>query len=95
MCYALYLEDSTVEIVEPAEKPKWADWLGRVFCRLKGHDYVLHFETHKVTMRCTNCGHDSPGWDLKLRNPYDDNQEPQNVQRAVFEPTGIIDHQRS
>lgn len=38
-------------------------WLGRVLCALRGHDTVLHFEGMRVMLRCTSCGHDSPGWE--------------------------------
>jgi hypothetical protein len=46
--------------------------LGRVsqfFCGLRGHDSVLHFESNRVMMRCTSCGHDSPGWEISGRAP--------------------------
>ena len=48
----------------------WAmDRLGQLFCGLRGHDSVLHFETHRVSMRCTSCGHDTPGWEISERGP--------------------------
>lgn len=31
-------------------------------CGLRGHDSVLHFEGKCVKLRCTTCGHDTPGW---------------------------------
>jgi hypothetical protein len=34
-------------------------------CGLHGHDALLHFETGRLSMRCTSCGYESPGWDLK------------------------------
>lgn len=42
---------------------------GRFVCGLRGHDSVLHFEEHKVMMRCTSCGFDTPGWELSPRRP--------------------------
>jgi NAD-dependent SIR2 family protein deacetylase len=39
------------------------------FCGLRGHDSVLHFEGKRVNMRCTSCGHDTPGWDTAGRGP--------------------------
>lgn len=39
------------------------------FCALRGHDSVLHFEGTRVMMRCTSCGHDSPGWETSGRAP--------------------------
>lgn len=41
----------------------------QIFCGLRGHDSVLHFEGKRVMMRCTSCGHDSPGWEVTGRAP--------------------------
>ena len=38
-------------------------------CGLRGHDSVLHFEANRVLMRCTSCGHDTPGWETGGRGP--------------------------
>ena len=43
--------------------------LGQMMCGLRGHDSVLHFEGKRVMMRCTSCGHDSPGWEMSSRGP--------------------------
>jgi hypothetical protein len=43
--------------------------LGQVVCGLHGHDAVLHFEGSRVMMRCTSCGHDSPGWEISGQRP--------------------------
>lgn len=43
--------------------------LGQMLCALRGHDSVLHFEPHRVMMRCTSCGHDTPGWQIGGRGP--------------------------
>ena len=43
--------------------------IGQLFCGLRGHDSVLHFEGNRVMMRCTSCGHDSPGWEISGRSP--------------------------
>jgi hypothetical protein len=42
---------------------------GQILCGLRGHDSVLHFEGKRVMMRCTSCGHDSPGWEVSGRAP--------------------------
>jgi hypothetical protein len=46
-----------------------ASRLGQLFCGLRGHDSVLHFEGNRVNMRCTSCGHDTPGWEISGRAP--------------------------
>jgi hypothetical protein len=43
--------------------------LGQLVCGLRGHDSVLHFEGNRVMMRCTSCGHDTPGWEISGRGP--------------------------
>ena len=43
--------------------------LGQLFCGLRGHDAILHFEGNRVNMRCTSCGHDTPGWEITGRGP--------------------------
>ena len=46
-----------------------ASRVAQIFCGLRGHDSVLHFEGPRVMMRCTSCGHDSPGWEISGRAP--------------------------
>ena len=43
--------------------------VGQFLCAVRGHDSVLHFESNRVMMRCTSCGHDSPGWEITGRGP--------------------------
>jgi hypothetical protein len=43
--------------------------LAQLLCGVRGHDSVLHFEGNRVMMRCTSCGHDSPGWEISGRPP--------------------------
>ena len=43
--------------------------LGQTLCGFRGHDSVLHFESKRVMMRCTSCGHDTPGWELNGKGP--------------------------
>jgi hypothetical protein len=31
-------------------------------CGLHGHDSLLHFEHDRMYLRCTSCGHETPGW---------------------------------
>src|ERR671918_278057 len=46
-----------------------AGWLGQMLCGVRGHDAVLHFEGNRVMMRCTSCGHDTPGWEISGHGP--------------------------
>ena len=49
--------------------PVFAPSLGQAICGIRGHDSVLHFESQRVMMRCTSCGHDTPGWEISGRGP--------------------------
>ena len=31
-------------------------------CNLHGHDMLLHFGARRVSLVCTTCGFESPGW---------------------------------
>jgi hypothetical protein len=33
-------------------------------CGLHGHDALLHFEKGHISLLCTSCGHQSPGWEF-------------------------------
>lgn len=35
------------------------------FCGLHGHDALLHFDHGRISLLCTSCGYESPGWDVK------------------------------
>jgi hypothetical protein len=66
--------------------------LGQLFCGLRGHDSVLHFEGKRVMMRCTSCGHDTPGWEVSGRAPRqrfegDARRHVLTTQRLVFRKT--------
>ena len=38
--------------------------LRQMFCGLRGHDTLLHFEDERMSLRCVSCGHETPGWEL-------------------------------
>jgi hypothetical protein len=39
--------------------------LRRFICGLHGHDSLLHFSDGRVSLLCSSCGHETPGWDVK------------------------------
>jgi hypothetical protein len=40
--------------------------LARQFvCGLHGHDSLLHFEDGRMSLLCSSCGYDTPGWDVQ------------------------------
>jgi hypothetical protein len=42
-----------------------AEQLRQFICGLHGHDALLHFEQGRMSLQCTSCGHETPGWDLR------------------------------
>jgi ribosomal protein S27E len=36
----------------------------RLACAVMGHQTVMHFEPHRLALRCVECGHETPGWNL-------------------------------
>ena len=43
--------------------------LGQLLCGFRGHESVMHREGKRLMMRCTSCGHDTPGLDISDRAP--------------------------
>ena len=41
--------------------------LRRFICGLHGHDALLHFGEGRVSLLCSSCGHETPGWDVKAK----------------------------
>ncbi len=37
----------------------------QLMCGLHGHDALLHFGKGRLSLQCTSCGYETPGWDLK------------------------------
>jgi hypothetical protein len=62
-------EVTPTETQEAGLVVRLATRFGQVLCGLHGHDSVLHFEPNRVMMRCTSCGHDTPGWEISGQGP--------------------------
>lgn len=39
--------------------------LSQLCCGLTGHDRMKHFDYLRVSMKCTHCGHETPGWSMR------------------------------
>lgn len=39
-------------------------WLQQSLCALHGHDAILQYERNRIFLRCTSCGHATPGWEV-------------------------------
>jgi hypothetical protein len=40
----------------------------QLWCGLRGHDALLHFEKGRMSLQCTSCGYETPGWDVRGRS---------------------------
>lgn len=38
-------------------------------CGLNGHDPLLQVEQGRMFLRCSSCGHETPGWTTSARGP--------------------------
>ena len=53
------------------------------FCSLHGHDALLHFEQGRLSLQCTSCGYETPGWDLKGGSRTAMHETPRAVQMPL------------
>jgi hypothetical protein len=37
---------------------------GQLRCGITGHDVLLRYEPKRLSLQCTTCGYESPGWEL-------------------------------
>lgn len=37
-------------------------FIRQLFCR---HDRILTFEDHRMFLKCQNCTHETPGWEIE------------------------------
>ena len=44
----------------------------QLFCALHGHDSLLHFRQARLSLVCTSCGYETPGWELNGVPPRTD-----------------------
>jgi hypothetical protein len=38
--------------------------VGEIRCGLTGHTVMLRYEPARLSLQCTSCGYESPGWEL-------------------------------
>ena len=44
---------------------RMVDHVRQFICGLHGHDALLHFGQGRLSLQCTSCGYETPGWDVK------------------------------
>ena len=61
------VQHRTMAVPQPATG-LFARTVGQVrqfICGLHGHDALLHFGQGRMSLQCTSCGYETPGWDVK------------------------------
>ena len=58
------------------------DKVRQFLCGLHGHDALLHFEGGRMSLQCSSCGYETPGWDLRA------SKEPN--QTTEFESSRVV-----
>jgi hypothetical protein len=59
-------QHQTIPAPTPGVIARTAEQVRQLICGLHGHDALLHFGHGRVSLLCTSCGHESPGWDTRL-----------------------------
>ena len=44
---------------------RFGEQVRQFICGLHGHDTLLHFGDGRVSLLCSSCGYETPGWDVK------------------------------
>jgi hypothetical protein len=65
----MYLDSAQKRTIALAQPPE--GFMGRLsmhvrqfFCGLGGHDSLRHFERGRMSLKCVQCGHETPGWEV-------------------------------
>ena len=63
-------QHGTTAIVQPATGllTRAVDQVRQFVCGLHGHDALLHFGPGRLSLHCTSCGYETPGWDVNGAN---------------------------
>ena len=70
-------------VTEPTFVTNVVARMREVYCGLHGHDSLLQFEQDRMFLKCTSCGHESPGWELTETPPTATEVEPARRPRLV------------
>jgi len=83
-----------------ADRPEVAhDWLsqfiqgasmraGQLRCGLTGHNVLMRYQPTKLSLQCTMCGYESPGWDIER-------SRASSPATPAFNPQGVDDPERA
>lgn len=52
-------------------------------CGMHGHEFMLHFERSRLSLRCTMCGRQTPGWVIGPKSLLNRPRSVPTQERAV------------
>ena len=83
------MESGQARTNAPAQPPigligRAAGHVRQFLCGLHGHDALLHFEQGRISLQCTSCGYQTPGWDVKGVPAHA--EEPQTARHIIRLP---------
>ena len=65
------------------------DRVRQFLCGLHGHDALLHFEHGRMSLQCTSCGYETPGWEFKTAK-----ERPQTAESSQVVRMPLVDQRR-
>jgi hypothetical protein len=63
----VFIADSampTEDVQSRSYTDRFLAWFQQALCGLHGHDAILQYERNRMFLRCTSCGHETPGWEV-------------------------------
>jgi hypothetical protein len=60
--------------------------VSRFVCGMQGHQIMLHFEPHKLSLECALCGYESEGWEVG---------RPMTARRQANNPQARLERRRT
>jgi hypothetical protein len=70
------LQLTSLPSVHPLDRPRFRTSVSEVLsqldhfvCGLTGHDEMMRFEPYRLSLLCTQCGHQSEGWEVGSPRP--------------------------
>ena len=65
------------------------DKVRQFLCGLHGHDALLHFGQGRISLQCTSCGYETPGWELGRAK-----ERAQAAESTSAVSLPLVDHRR-
>ncbi|RPH54556.1 MAG: hypothetical protein EHM89_18420 [Acidobacteria bacterium] len=61
-------------------------FLHQSFCTLRGHERMVEFQSDRILLVCTTCGHQTHGWEVARRRTRQFNNGVRTVDQRIARP---------